>query len=338
MEATRYFKLALVILITVGCSQKNSRVQRPSGLFSTVNEKSYLVTEGVLDTIEQQARMITHGDYLYAFGTGAGFGIYNTQSNEFVGDREMLDSRMGGINIAWPNGFSSIKAIVHAQDSLFVSSGRGLVRLLYNQPVTQTANGYRERYRLYGNGPSYNWNSAVYIPGTNWILGFRDSKMYRLDISKPDQEPSEINITVSGRAFNLSCGRGAAYYQGKVYVAGCTRLIEVSAANGNWASAGTYVFETLDLGMNPLNVVATENYLYVQHRRTGGRDTSDNAPGIYVFDEEIQEYEDAEPVLEIFLRDSRLTERQAITFTVSSDDTLLFANIDNRKINVFEIP
>jgi hypothetical protein len=352
--------LTLILFLSLGCTQRNGRLQRPidpdlqnsrtllrsqqNGRLQRPinpdlqNSRTLLRSQGFLDTIEQQARMVSHEDYLYAFGTGAGFGVYNIKSNEFVDRRDLLDSSQGGFNVA-EQGFSTITAMVYiksnhpAHDSIVVSTAQGLFQMFHNAPVSRGIDGnFIKRFKKFGDGFSYSWNSAVHIPGTNLVFGFKDTKMFRLDLSRPDLAPLERDVLVSGAPFNLSCGRGAAFYKNRIYVAGCTKLLEITLSGGN------YRFEALDLGINPNNVVATQNFLYVQNKPSGGSSLSAYSPGIYVFNRDIQKFEDAYPVTEIFLSDSRYAERSAFSFAVSNDDDLLFANIDNKKINVFEIP
>lgn len=337
MKTIRSSALILSSLLAVSCTQRMSKLQTINNSYT---QHPLTTSVRTLDTIYQQSRMVSNGNYLYAFGTGpsttvGGFGIYDILNDYFASRRDLLDSSQGGINVANPT-FGAITATVYAQNSIFVSCALGLVRLFPNAQIQRDGNGvYISRYQVYGSDYRYQWSSAVYIPGTNWILGFSGTKMFQLNITTPDVAPVPVDLMVSGSLFDISCGTGAAFYQDRIYVAGCTRLLEIRL------TGSSIIMEALNLDFNPINVVSTNQFLYLQHKPSGGMISSSYEAGIYQFDTSIQRYNYAQPRAQFYLADVNRNERQpmpfANSFAVSADDTKIFANIDERNINMFQI-
>lgn len=120
-------------------------------------------------------------------------------------------------------------------------------------------------------------------------------------------------------AGNVCCVKGATVYQGKLFVAmgGSLRFYEL-ASNGALSAP-------VDLStLQAVDVVSTENLLYVHHQPSYAHSAgAGNPAGIYVFD--------ASGNTIAFLP------VQPLRFAVSTNDSHLYANLDDTSVRIYRI-
>lgn len=265
----------------------------------------------ILDGITHGAKLTAEGDYVWATGGGEGFGSFNINSGDFISGKSAVDPQQGGFNI-FGTDVRSITALVRAGDYVFASGSKGLAQIDVSDP------GAAEIYRLYPDPQQsdaspdlFKWNSAVHVPGTRRVFGFRGRQIFNLAFDAESPTVSQMN-------HDISCGEGAAYFNNKIYVAGCTQLLELSPQ-----AEGQFQLRYFKYRLNAIDVFATRRLLYVQHQPVSGRAGVNARPGIYVFD--------ASGNLVTWLN------IQPLSFSVSEDDEYLFSNDIDQDVRVRRI-
>ncbi|NBT58283.1 hypothetical protein EBT16_05820, partial [bacterium] len=233
----------------------------------------------------------------------------------------------------------NVLSMVTAQNNLYISSRAGLYQINLSQiqnPQTSLAlpygapnlfgtfGGYTSSIPQFSEASKeqFRWDSMVYVSQLNQIWGFRGNRMSRLNLGGLSYDPRPQVAT--NFQLDTSCDpafkRSSAVFQGKVYVAACSRVLVL-----NPNSTGNITSESFRYQLNAVQVVATQNRLYVHHEPSysWGRYSSSTPEGIYVFDAGLN-YINYVPI-------------QPISFAVSPDDQYLFANEDNYDVGVYAI-
>ena len=163
----------------------------------------------------------------------------------------------------------------------------------------------------------------VAIKDGSRVLGFNRNRMFVLSLGGFDPEsliPSENSMDQ-----DLSCGRGAAEFRGRIYLAGCSKLLRFDSID----QTGTVKLATdFPYKINAQQVFATSQYLYVYHVPVNGRESVSARPGIYMFDINLRQVN----YVPVFPTQS------SNTFSVSADNRFLFANDTDEYISVYGIP
>lgn len=270
----------------------------------------------VFREISSGARMFAEGDQVYLTGSGEGFGIFSFSAGYFMSGKTALEQGLAqGANLFSSTNVRSVRSMAKAGNYLFVSSDSGLFQFDVSNPNTPYI--YRALPNTLSSGvnlSAFQWNSMVYEPQTNRLLGFQGNQLFSLRVG--DQTPSASSL-----GFNIGCGRGAASFRGKIYVAGCNQLWVMNADT----YSGGFQAGLFSKRINAQSVAAGGNYLYVYHLPVRGSDSVNARAGIYVFDENENQV-------------NFINLPQLQSFTVSGDDRFIIANDNDARAAIFRIP
>jgi hypothetical protein len=346
MVSNQFYKMKLLALgaflvLTQGCSQKLGYIQQRQG------KDTGIARIFTLREITETATLMASGNYLFATGARGVFGFYDFISGAFISGTSALPTT--GTNFIDGNT-PNVLSMAQGENFLYVSSKTGLFEININQinyPIMQMSLPYG-RPDLSGVlvKESYRFDSMVYVPppqptlrGEVWA--FRGNEKARFPVGGMNANPylsreklpfsTGCNGTLpetrpSSLDFSFRIPSSSAYLQGKVYVAACDG---VKILNGDLSQGGGVIGTVSRL--NPIQVVATKNYLYVHHqpRGSGGLGWSSNSnlnvpAGIYVLDANLNQvnYIGVEP----------------ISFAISPDNQYIYANEDDADVGVYRIP
>lgn len=289
------FVVISVLLGTAACTQKLGRIPLP------VQRDQGMVPMEILEDITYEAKLTQSGGYLYATGGGEGFGSYNLNSFAFFSGRNILYASQGGYNLFGSSTPKSVTALVKTPSFLVISSGTGLTLVNVSNPASPRVDSVLT-------GPGTLWTSAVYDSSSNRVLGFIGNQMFQLDLSQKALVGTPQTIP------DLSCGRGATQFNGKIYVAGCNALWEYSGGS----------FRQFYFSINAIDVVGNNGLLYVHHRPVRGIGGVNVKAGIYVFDAN-NGYQGTIPL-------------DPESFAVSPDNQFIFSNDNDEDVAVYRIP
>lgn len=220
----------------------------------------------------------------------------------------------------WTVNFFGMGGLSVLGSFAFSSGGAGLSVI----NVGNTANPVEvQRYpRLTAQGEQIQDLAFVYkaiVPhpnGSGILYGFSETdKVYTLGV----QGNGAVNI-VSTAAYSPSgpvcCVEGATAFAGKIFVAMRSFLWRLEPSGNGLRSLGTVA------DFNPVNVVSTQRYLYIQHRPTSTSGSSKQA-GIYIYDlsGNYVNYLPLEPLV----------------FAVHPNDTHIYANLDDLSVKIYRI-
>lgn len=270
----------------------------------------------IFNEITSGARIFAEGDLAFMTGKGQGFGTFSFTSGNFMSGLAALESgaRLGA-NLFSSTNVRSVRSMAKVGNYLFISSDSGLFQF----DVSNPSNPYLY-LKLPDSGVSglntsaFQWDSMVYDPVTAQLLGLKGNQLFSMRIG--DRAPR-----VSQLPFNIACGRGAAQFRGKIYVAGCNQLWVLTP---NSYSGG---FETnyFSKGINPQLIAAGGKYLYAYHSPVMGTGSVNARSGIYVFDQNETQVN--------FINLPRLK-----SFAVSGDDRYIIANEYDEDVAIYRIP
>lgn len=164
---------------------------------------------------------------------------------------------------------------------------------------------------------AYMYKAMVANPqNASIVYGFSETdKVYTLGVSG-----NRLNImgaNAYSNSGNVCCVMGATSFAGNIFVAMRSYLWRLGVSGSSLQSMGT-----VGSGINPVNVVSTSRFLYVQHNPVAGSGSS-MSPGIYVFDRNGQSvnYLPITPV----------------NFVVHPNDTHVYANLDDLSVKIYRI-
>jgi|LakMenEpi03Aug12_release.lakeMendotaPanAssembly.Ray.scaffolds.fasta_scaffold174281_2 hypothetical protein len=298
-HSLKSFILVISVLVSaVGCTQKLGRIPLP------IQRDQGLVPLEILEDITYEAKLIQSGGYLYATGGGEGFGTYNLNSFAFFSGRGILYSSQGGHNFFGNSTPKSVTAMVKTPSYLVISSGTGLTLVDVSNPAFPRVDSVLT-------GPGTLWTSAVYDPSSNKVLGFIGNQMFKLDLTLKTLVGTPQTIP------DLSCGRGATQFNGKIYIAGCNSLWEYSGGS----------FKQFYYAINAIDVVGNNGLLYVHHRPVRGIGGVNVRAGIYVYDvsSTSPSYQGSIPL-------------DPESFAISQDNQYIFSNDNDEDVAVYRIP
>lgn len=321
--------LSLSLLFVQGCSQK-------LGYTPNLNNRAVALARlFTLSEITETATLMATDNRLYATGAKGLFGYYNFTAggypSAFISGTSALNTDGRALNFIDGNS-DNVLSMVQAGSHLVISSNPGLYQInsqdrlltlrlalpyaFLPQPDVMA----KERYRF---------DSMVYVPSQNQILGFRGSFAYRLNLNEYQPSPFLVNQGLNS-ACDGSLKYSSAYFQNYVLVASCNG-VNVLQSNGQVVSpgaSGADMFSQLR-GLNAVQIVATRNYLYVHNQPENGyyyRSSSQYEPGIYVFDSSFR------------MLNTIPIPITPVSFAVSPDDQILYANEDDLDIGAYRIP
>lgn len=266
--------------------------------------------------ITSGARVFAEGDMVYMTGAGEGFGSFSFNSGFFMSGRAALtQGTTQGVNLFSSGNVRSVRSMTKIGNYLFISSDSGLFQFDVSNPSSPTIFN-----RLPDSGPAgadvsaFQWNSMVFEPQTQQLLGFRGNQLFTL-------RPSERIPRLSQLGFNIDCGRGAAHFNGKIYVAGCSQLWVMNLQT----QSGSFQASLFSRKVNARLVASTSQFLYVYHAPVAGSESVNVRAGIYVFDR-------SENLVKV------INLPQIQSFSVSGDDRFIIANDTDARVVVFRIP
>ena len=333
----KHLALLTILVLTQGCAQKLGYIPQ-SGYAGQYTGIARLFT---LNEITEQATLMANDSYLFATGAGSGLGFYNFQaSRPFTSGASAFPVDPRTPNFLDGNA-GNVLSMAQGGSFLYISSNAGLYEISLSQmnyPLVNYTLPYSRpdlfgTYTLSNGTPQFSeaakqnfrFGSMVYVPSTNEVWTFRAKERSRFSVGGLSQNP---NLSRELLGFNTSCNGefkgSSAYLQGKVYVAACDGM-KILKADSTGSVIGT------DTRLNPVQVVATRNLLYVHHQPGvasgwgGYSNSNSNFPGgIYVLDANLNQvnYIAIEP----------------ISFAISPDNQLLFANEDNADVGAYRIP
>jgi len=220
-----------------------------------------------------------------------------------------------GVNLFSSGNVRSVRSMAKAGNHLFISSDSGLFQFDVSNPSSPFIfNRLPDSGSAGVDVSAFQWNSMVFEPQTQQILGFRGNQLFTL-------RPSERVPRLSQLGFNVDCGRGAATFNGKVYVASCSQLWVMNPQT----STGSFQASLFSRRVNARLVAATSRFLYVYHAPIVGSDAVNVRAGIYVFDSS-----------ENLVNTINLPQIQS--FTVSGDDRFIIANDTDARVVIYRIP
>lgn len=310
------FYLANDIARVLGVSN-NELIRLYQSIIQRVQQSNYNLRPAyVLSEITSGARVFAEGDQVYLTGSGEGFGIFSFSAGYFMSGKAALQQGLAqGVNLFSSTNTRSVRSMAKAGNYLFISSDSGLFQFDVSNPSRPYI------YRALPNSGSsglnvsaFQWNGMVYEPQTNRLLGFQGNRLYSMGVS--DQTPSSSSL-----GFNIGCGRGAALFRGKIYVAGCDQLWVMNPDT----YSGGFQAGLFSKQINAQAVAATANYLYVYHAPINGSGAVNVRAGVYVFDQSENQVN--------FINLPRLN-----SFTVSGDDRFIIANDNDARAAIFRIP
>jgi hypothetical protein len=224
---------------------------------------------------------------------------------------------------AWTAEYYASGAIAVKNQLAYLSGSLGLslINLANTSRPQETAR--KPPHTGAGTPPSdeaYIYRAIVSNPSKPLYYGFRSQDfVYTVDTSTV-----AMNL-VRSQAYgengeNVCCVTSATYFGGRVYVAFGNRLVlfDIDPDDGRLIPAGAYN------SLHPVNVAATEKYLYVQHEPISGVATS-MPRGIYVFDASGTNI------------DRINTGANLLRMAVSPNDDYVYANVDNKSLNIYRI-
>ncbi|MFM8268782.1 MAG: hypothetical protein ACKN9V_01225 [Pseudomonadota bacterium] len=326
----RLLALLGMLILTSGCAQKLGRVLTTPQSRDT--GPIYLAT---LSEITEKATLMATDRYLIATGARSGFGAYDFSSGAFISGSSALPVNPNVPNFLDGNA-ANVLSMVQVNSHLYVSSQTGLYQIntaniSFSQVTLALPYSFPNLFASFNpnsNVPQFNeaakdqfrWNSMVYVPNLNQIWGFRGNVMARLNIGTLSSDPRP---QIQPLPINTSCGgvekQSSAIFQGKVFVAACSQVLVLDPNTGS--ATGNFPFQ-----INPVQVVATANRLYVHHQPVSswGQVSGSALAGVYVFDANLNyiNYIDIQP----------------ISFAISPNDQIIYANEDNSSVNVYRIP
>jgi len=332
MVSNQFYKMKLLALgallvLTQGCSQKLGYIQQ------RYSRDTGIARVFTLREITETATLMASGNYLFATGARGVFGFYDFISGAFISGTSALPTT--GTNFI-DGKTANVLSMAQGEKFLYVSSKAGLFEINLSQiryPQVNTSLPYGQPNLLSSAvTATYRFDSMVYVPNNlpnlrGEVWAFRGNERARFTVGGMMVNPYLSRETLS---FNTGCSgefaSSSAYLQGKVYVAACDG---VKILNGDLSQGGGVI--GTDSRLNPIQVVATKNYLYVHHqpRGSGGLGWSSNSnlnvpAGIYVLDANLNQvnYIGVEP----------------ISFAVSPDNQYLYANEDDSDVGAYRIP
>lgn len=326
-----FFRPASLLLVSLvlltGCMNRTGRLLNQRLASTTARQLAPL---DVFEEFTGRAKVFAQTDSLgnYVFSTGSGdfgFGFYNLDSGDFYSGRQVLSGANGipGKNFLGSDP-GSISAMALAGRFFVVSGSQGLTQI----DVSNKANPFVFRHlpeRVQVDSPlyKYQWSAMVAVNNGTTLFGFNRNRMFGLDISGFGQQaliPAENPMNQ-----DLSCGRGATEFRGKIYLAGCSKLLRFDSIDQSGMVNLESDFPYL---INAQQVFSTSRYLYVYHVPVNGRESVSSRAGIYVFDINLRQVNFI-PVAPMQTSNS---------FSVSADDQFLFSNDTDEYISIYRIP
>lgn len=298
-------KLSLITLgsvLLVSCTQKR-------GEFIFDDLQSDLTPWGSINGIEGFGKVVAAGDYVYAIGTVGGFGVFHVPSQSLVPWYRLNGATATGPNSndffrLIQNGFESVysMAVVERQGQrlVYASSETGLYEFNVGSPV--------KSLRLVGSGVGYVFKSMVYIPERDELIGFNERYMYTRSLASGITGATNAPQTLS---FDIGCGNGAAYYQGKIYLAACNQLAIITPGSTNVALVSSYA---------AVDIATAGGFLFIQSQALSGL-----RAGVYIFNSSGANVKYM-PLIPI-----------SFAAYVNGSQQYLFANRDDEAIDIFHI-
>ena len=338
MVSNQFYKMKLLALgallvLTQGCSQKLGYIQQQQGRDTGI-ARLFTLTE----TGENATLMGADG---YLFGTGSDgqdirnlFGYYSFSSGAFISGVSALAFDPASKNFI-DGDVRNVLSMVKAGNTLYVSSNLGLYEIdLRNLTVPTVRYSLPYSARLSDPSP-YRFDSMVYVPSTNEVWAFRGNWRARFVAGALNAN----SLVWEQQPITTSCysdyKSSSAYFQGKVFVAACNQVVVYDMNRSIvWSSAnGSPDPLNVIRQLKAVQVVTSGNMLYVHHLAQavsgygwgGNSGSSSYIPtGVYAFDSNLNyvNYIDIDPV----------------SFAVSSDNQIIFANEDNVDVGAYRIP
>ncbi len=338
MVSNQFYKMKLLALgallvFTQGCSQKLGYIQPRQG------RDTGIARIFTLGEIVENATLLGADGYL--FGTGSDgqdvrnlFGYYGFSSGAYISGVSALAFDPAAKTFI-DGDVRNILSMVKAGNTLYVSSNLGLYEIDLRNITVPTVR-YSLPYSARLTDPSaYRFDSMVYVPSLNEVWGFRGNWRARfvagaLNINTLIWEQQPINTSCFSEYKSSS-----AFFQGKVFVAACNQVVVYDSNRNILVPANSASPDPLDIirQLKAVQVVTSGNMLYVHHLAQSGNGSgfggysnpySSIPTGVYVFDSNLKyvNYIDIDP----------------LSFAVSPDNQIIFANEDNADVGAYRIP
>ncbi len=326
----KYLHLSLLIsLILAGCN--DSRVQDPferalslglpSSSTATILTPKANIRFDQKQTITQ--KMLIKGASMYLSGRPFGYSHWDVGSNPLVPRLQFAysDNIRSFTPLAdWlPDYYAS--GAMASMGRYVLSSGAAGSSLIDNGTPGQSVEIRRYPNRQASDlqvpqDPDYVYQAIINHPTEPYFFGFREQDFVTsLKIDNTGLSLTKKTNYASNGQKGTCCVMGGATFKGAAYIG-----FRSSVRRYNFGPNGTIEEGGVFNNVNGTNIVATNDYLYVQHQAVPGNTASS---GIYVING------DGNPMAFLPIL--------PIAFAVTSDNQYLYATMDNDSIRVYQL-
>jgi len=324
MRPASILTISLIFLAVIACTDKrkpppveNQAINLPTGLdlVSTVQFNGQP---------SQAYQMKSHEGSLYVTGTSFGFSRWDISSDPenpsltFAMSDNIVDFTQNFLFGAWNLDWVATEALEVFDGYALTSgvSGMSVINISNTSRPVEVLRFPNQSGVSPGSDERYIYQAIVKHPTASKVYGFREQdSLYVLGSVLQGFPILQTLPYVNGR--NVCCVEAAAFFNDKLYVAMRSRLWVFNLdASGNITS----VHQIDDL--QAVNVVATQNYLFVHHEPTSSNFTP-LAAGVYVFDST------GTPVKHLRIR--------PFTFAINEAETHFYSNTNDIGVDIHRI-